>query len=1575
LITLAAETESFQRLAAFVGDECERRLSAYLAQPRDAAEHFETENEALSGAYAYRQLFELIQNAADAILESGEPTGRIEVCLKAKQLLAANTGAPLNRDGIIALLNARSSSKRGAQIGRFGIGFKSLLKLGGNVELHSRPLGLRFDPEACRTTIRNHLGLPNDARAPGMRLAGTLDPSAPGSPLEPGGDFDWATSVVVAGISSKAIRLRIAQEIQDFPAEFLLFLPVEIDLVLQAEGGSSRHVRKRMDGNVAVIDDGISETRWRIFETSIKVNGEEALSDATHVQSRQEVPLSWAMPLEGREQAGRFWAFFPTETLTHLPGILNAPWKLNSDRTNLVRGAYNEAIMAAAAGLVARSLPLLSSEGDLGASVAAFPRQLQRQDDISAPLVTALWDRILSSPSLADANGKLRVPHELVRHPVEDWQVAQAWCDAASRKEKARHVHPDSYLGKNRISRLDSLEAEARKRAIVLHPKPALNDWVCLVASEELGAARRCLELAAQLYERSEAWGLRHIPQMAIVPAEGGGLFKPSEISIPPAGRTPPGVIVVASRIASDPACRAALVGTLGVSVLEEGDWQLALFQSWQRAAVGDTTEAWDAFWQCFSSAPEEEATGFVTGNGTNLLRFRNRAGEYSCRQVLVVTSKPDDEPLHSQLDLGFHEQHRYRLPAGTFSEYPGGWVEPAFSDKALQDYYSVVRPIAYRDILGRSQAGKPQLTMIVARGPSSSRQALMPAAWQLLMVLPQRAAARLTLHLLDILEASPACLGPVVFEHQSRSDSYPKATAPHPLYWIISRFGWIQVHDQFFPIRTIDQGWASFLSRARLARFDFLEAFFSARSRHGELGDLLPWPTAPMLHPSPQAFWASALEGLRNSPSPAGSLDGAWAAAADLGVAPSWVPSPAGPKPLRDAYITTDAAAAQGLPPGEVLLLGHVTAAAWQEAGATIVTANEGTTCFASELAPPAPLSTLFPELLSFEPLEALSNEQLASWVDGLSKTAGHVRSHPALAWSPDGILLLDQGRFSALGWAGFVPLLLQALAAKTGLHLGDAGLEAGLVGQRKREVRNAVRACTGLEGKLLAAVGGSPAPLLRGLPEATLRAIPDGTPPEKVASLALAVHGPGILRRLGPDMALGGLEPPEKWTGEAAMEFVVDLGFPREFATGLQSRRAATVAVNGPVPLPPLHDYQHGIVSDLQQLLQSSEGRRRAIISLPTGGGKTRVAGEAVVKLVLNGTTNRTALWIAQTEELCEQAVECFEELWANIGTPHETLRISRLWGGQKNPPPPEHGSPVIVIASIQTLASRFSRKDLDWLKDTGIVIIDECHHAITSSYSGLFRWLDLQIGNERARDREPPVIGLSATPWRGFSDEESERLAARFDKRWLPAAQEQLHTLLSGKGVLAARRYSPIRYDREVRMTDAEMRQFERFNELPESVSARIGNDEDRNDLIVDAILASDAQSILLFANSVAHAQHLAARLHLAGCPAAAVSGETDRLARRHFTNLFRTGGLRVICNHSVLTTGFDAPKADMVFISRPVFSPVLYMQMVGRGLRGPLNGGTPHCEIMTVEDNILAFKDQLAFHFCRRFFDGT
>src|SRR5205823_6355624 len=150
------------------------------------------------------------------------------------------------------------------------------------------------------------------------------------------------------------------------------------------------------------------------------------------------------------------------------------------------------------------------------------------------------------------------------------------------------------------------------------------------------------------------------------------------------------------------------------------------------------------------------------------------------------------------------------------------------------------------------------------------------------------------------------------------------------------------------------------------------------------------------------------------------------------------------------------------------------------------------------------------------------------------------------------------------------------------------------------------------------------------------------------------------------------------------------------------------------------PLHDFQEEVVANLDSLLaDGSKKRRRAVISLPTGAGKTRVAAEmAVTRILRQPGQNRVLLWVAQSDELCEQAVQCFRQLWANMGIEDEPLRIVRYWGSQTNPKAPEQDAPVVVVATIQTLDSRMGQPGTEWVRSPALVVIDECHHALTTS-----------------------------------------------------------------------------------------------------------------------------------------------------------------------------------------------------------------------------------------------------------------
>ncbi len=140
-------------------------------------------------------------------------------------------------------------------------------------------------------------------------------------------------------------------------------------------------------------------------------------------------------------------------------------------------------------------------------------------------------------------------------------------------------------------------------------------------------------------------------------------------------------------------------------------------------------------------------------------------------------------------------------------------------------------------------------------------------------------------------------------------------------------------------------------------------------------------------------------------------------------------------------------------------------------------------------------------------------------------------------------------------------------------------------------------------------------------------------------------------------------------------------------------------------------------------------------------------------------------------------------------------------------------------------------------------------------------------------------------------------------------------------------------------DVELTAGEVEEIERLGRVPVGVAESLGANELRTLRVADAIAElPDDWTVLAFAPSVENSRVLAALLSHAGIPAVSVSSDTDTAARRHYIDEFRAGRIRVLTNFGVLTQGFDAPKVQAVVLARPTFSPNVYQQMVGRGLRG-------------------------------------
>src|SRR5262249_7044962 len=145
-----------------------------------------------------------------------------------------------------------------------------------------------------------------------------------------------------------------------------------------------------------------------------------------------------------------------------------------------------------------------------------------------------------------------------------------------------------------------------------------------------------------------------------------------------------------------------------------------------------------------------------------------------------------------------------------------------------------------------------------------------------------------------------------------------------------------------------------------------------------------------------------------------------------------------------------------------------------------------------------------------------------------------------------------------------------------------------------------------------------------------------------------------------------------------------------------------------------------------------------------------------EALIEAIKEDGLKGPILWVAQSDELCEQAVQTWIYVWRSIGT-QSSLMVNRLWASNEADAVTE-GSQV-VSATIQKLHYCFEDPVYDWLSKATWLVIDEAHGAIEKSYTALLGWLGLARGADRC-----PMVGLTATPFRG-GEEDTERLVKRF------------------------------------------------------------------------------------------------------------------------------------------------------------------------------------------------------------------
>ncbi len=1446
-------------IGMYITDETRKILNAYVEDPDGLDEDAQAERFSFRGGYATRQLVELVQNSADALKHRD---GKIVIRITDDYLYCADEGTPITTAGVRSLMRAHLSSKQGTEfIGQFGLGFKSVLAITDAPEFFSRSGSFVFDRDKAEKRIREKIQ--GDLPCPVLRLPEPLDPIRQAKNDDVLREMmSWAKNIVRLPLKRDAYS-RLQLQFDEFEPECLFFMPGVHQLVLIDNVDEwSVDFSIKVQGQETLLESKGSEAEftksgWRLFSKSIRLSDTAREDYQTDIDPDDEIDVAWAVPLDRMNEPGDFWAYFPTTESCIVAGIVNARWKTNEDRQNLLPGPYNEELIEAVSELIANNLHQLAIPDDPARHLDALPRRREAGDDEYADeLRTRLFDALIERDILPNLDGQL-VRTDAIRFPPSigsNEETREVYSDWATWNHRRKDwLHPSALRSRERIAKVGRLSENAGAEPETL---PAWLEVLVegVLSDEAIQASKTAIRIASRLplprYPRDRReFGKIILTQNGDFASPNGSLYLPSE-----EGTDWPGRVPVHHELANDPSIRRILI-TLGV---QEASTETR-FESLVNRSIPEypfesrqvSDNQWRMFWDLSRNIDVDKAESIVRDRYAwrSHLRLKTIGGAWNpIHSVLLpglIVPGDGSRDRDVAVDIDFHRQDIELIRSLGISDQPqDGWdssFEPGY--RAYRSTYAdEFQHHAYVSTGRRPQLMKIDFAYTKGIGPVN-----------VFSLLSEESKARFT----DALISEKSTFEPWIIEHETQSQ-YGTMPVPQPA--------------------------------------------ISALEEHGHIST-----SAGVVH------FADAL----------------------------------GENPTS--------------PEAQRILLDHPNASLIREA----FNLHDAHRIHAANFEPAELIIEVWPGLQSF-----LSHDLMTIEISRCQ-------------WFEDEYGLRIDERSTLIENVIYLSRMddvdeLREVCAILHVSLDEDALYAILDQPTPREIEDARYGVANQPDdahRILNAVGASN--LRSELPDSLIAyyerngSVMSGV---ELAEAAIATYHTGALKQYL--RFLKHLNPPKRWTsGPKTVDFVRSLGFSKEWAGDPRSSLDPFIDVPGPFNLKKAHKYQRTIIDKLRDMVATlpyANGNRRALISLPTGSGKTRVAVQGIVEAMRDDGFNGGVLWVADREELCEQAIESWQQVWSAIGSERKTLRVSRMWGNQ--PRPSSTSEFHVVVATIQTLLSRFVKRSYgyEFLRDFTMVVFDEAHRSTAPSFSAVMR----DIGFSRPqRPTDPFLLGLTATPYRGYSETETARLVNRFGNNRLDRDAFQSNDAnvvvreLQRMEVLAFAEHDQI-VGSEFELSEEESLQAQRTPWLSRNTEIRIARDAERTERIIDAYKVHigsqpEVWPTLIFATSVEHAQTLAAILSADGISARAVSGGTDRYTRRQVVEQFRAGELKVLVNYGVFREGFDAPKTRAIIVARPVYSPNLYFQMIGRGLRGVKNGGNERCLILDVNDNIVNFERNLAF----------
>ena len=318
-------------------------------------------------------------------------------------------------------------------------------------------------------------------------------------------------------------------------------------------------------------------------------------------------------------------------------------------------------------------------------------------------------------------------------------------------------------------------------------------------------------------------------------------------------------------------------------------------------------------------------------------------------------------------------------------------------------------------------------------------------------------------------------------------------------------------------------------------------------------------------------------------------------------------------------------------------------------------------------------------------------------------------------------------------------------------------------------------------------------------------------------------------------------------------------------------------------------LRDYQ---VRDIERIESSLARCGRTLYTLPTGGGKTIIAGAVIEREV---ERDGRVLVLTHRREILRQTSS---KLPMDHGSIQAGLTLDMAY--------------PVQIASVQTLWARCMRSDKIALPAASLIIIDEAHHVRAQT------WAKILEAYPNARR-----LGLTATPCRG----DGRGLGNFFNEIVIGP---QVFELIAQEHLVRTVYFAPPTPD----LKGVETRQGDyAINQLAD----RMNRDDLVGDIVTNWHKHGQRRKTIVFAVDVAHSAHIRNEFAASGVRAEHLDGSTPKPERDAILARLASGETEVVSNCMVLTEGFDCPDVACIVLARPTKQLGLFRQMAGRGLR--------------------------------------